>query len=89
MARFGSKSQSGGNRAKPTLLPVYRERIVARFNCEGKPDRTWKSRIFNNLAHPFRTGPACLPGISRGIRPRWPALKAPPGQPRAIVVLVE
>ena len=23
--------------------------IVARFGCKGKPDNTWKSRIFNNL----------------------------------------
>src|ERR1700681_4447491 len=66
------------------LLPVYRGRIIARFGREGKPDRAWKSRIFNNLGCTFWTGapafriPAPAGLLARRFR-----------GPRAIVVLVD
>src|ERR1700737_1103850 len=69
----------------PVLLPNCHQRIVARFDCEGKPDDAWKSRIFNNLGCTRVAGSARIPGSRRaesiiGARHR---------QPRAIVVLVE
>jgi hypothetical protein len=81
MARFGSKSHAGGNTAKPTLLQVYRTRIVAGFCREGKPDNARKSRLFNNL-EALRSQ---IGLHSCHLR----CLTAQPGGPGAIVVLVE
>ncbi len=72
-------------RAMPVLLPNCRQRIVARFGREGKPDHAWKSRIFNNLACARVAGPACILAPCR-TEPGVGACHAPP---RAIVVLVE
>jgi hypothetical protein len=69
MARFSLKSQSGRNRAKPTPLPVYRKRIVARFDRKGKPDGARKSRIFNNLGCFFRGDRSRIPVVGRDINP--------------------
>src|ERR1700716_720816 len=67
------------------LLPVYRGRIIARFGHEGKPDRAWKSRIFNNLGGTFWSG---APAISRFPVPAGPLARRF-REPRAIVVLVD
>src|SRR6202048_4528099 len=64
---------------------VYRGRIIARFGREGKPDRAWKSRIFNNLGCTFWTG---APAISVSPVPAGPLARRF-REPRAIVVLVD
>jgi hypothetical protein len=81
MARFGSKGRAGRNTAKPTLLQVYRTRIVAGFGCQGKPDNARKWRLFNNIeAFRWRIG-----RYSRNPQ----SLTTHPVLPEAIAVLVE